>query len=249
MVHDFETIRVNSSETLNYSEEDIHDTTSRYVDACLKEFRGSRMGTSGSLTTLKGEGKNPLNLTSSRYSEFSRVRSAAHPTEGGGGGRPNPNREFFTQSGRHLPSKCDPRSGCDPAGRISSIPRTGSAPGRTTPLYHTAWIISNGPSEFGPVAVPGCLKVGGRWANGATCGLSAFNSNNDLTNSNENNGARLAYPSETSSHKKQLTVGTDRAPWQNIKTNNNHSFGSSASEYGLAKNGSRLIGPTGGIRL
>ena len=38
-----------------------------------------------------------------------------------------------------------------------------------------------------------CLLVGGRWANGATCGLSAFDSDSVLTCSLGNTGARLAY--------------------------------------------------------
>lgn len=37
------------------------------------------------------------------------------------------------------------------------------------------------------------LYVGGNWSNGANAGLSYWNSNNDLSNSNTNIGSRLAY--------------------------------------------------------
>ena len=87
-----------------------------------------------------------------------------------------------------------------------------------------------GPSEFRAFGSSSVLIVGGNWNNGASDGLSAWNSNNDLSNSNTNIGARLAYPLRI--NKFNITLGQDRAPWQKITKNYNPPAGRRACGYG-----------------
>lgn len=80
-------------------------------------------------------------------------------------------------------------------------------------------IIDHAPNGEGPSGIrvtavrSGVLNVGGNWNNAANAGLSAWNSNNDLSNSNTNIGARLAYPSDYKDIT-NITLGMDLASWQ-----------------------------------
>lgn len=92
--------------------------------------------------------------------------------------------------------------------------------------------VHAGPSENRALWVRArVLIVGGNWNNGANAGLSAWNSNNDLSNSNSNIGARLAYPSD----RKEIiniTLGKDLAAWQKItEEQTRHPAGRRASGY------------------
>ena len=67
------------------------------------------------------------------------------------------------------------------------------------------------------------LNVGGNWNNGSNAGVANLNGNNDLSNSNSNNGARLAYPSLTVGN--TIKFGSDLASWQKNKENDSRSTG------------------------
>jgi len=97
-------------------------------------------------------------------------------------------------------------------------------------------IINHAPNGEGPSGIrvtavhSGVLIVGGNWNNAANAGLSAWNSNNDLSNSNTNIGARLAYPSDRREII-NITLGKDPASWQKKTEQKETPAGRWASRY------------------
>jgi len=97
-----------------------------------------------------------------------------------------------------------------------------------TPIgfYRNTGSDGSGPSESVPTGLgPDCLIVGGNYNNSSRDGLSAWNSNNAVSNSNDNRGARLAYPSKTQYNEHDIPIGLDLATWQKIKKNHSRLFG------------------------
>lgn len=99
-----------------------------------------------------------------------------------------------------------------------------------------------GPSGIRALRCPiRVLIVGGNWNNGAMAGLSYWNSNNDLSNSNDNIGARSAYPSDEVIY---MTFGMDPASRRKIATTTRPA-GRRASGYARPNVGPEVDRPTG----
>ena len=108
-------------------------------------------------------------------------------------------------------------------------------------------MLSSGPSEFRASGSSSCLIVGGNWDNGDKAGLSCANVNNDLSNSNDNIGARLAYPSSV--QEINVTLGKDHASRQKNTKNITHSIGRRACGYGRPKTGFEVDRTESGVCL
>ena len=97
--------------------------------------------------------------------------------------------------------------------------------------------MRSGSAEFGPPDL-GSVRfiVGGSYNNGQFIpGVATYSANNDLGNSNDNIGARLAYPSVQ--YINDVTLGTDHASRQKMTETNHHSAGRRAYGYARPKVG------------